>query len=141
MLAIVALMTGLALVPDGPAQALSGDCLRALSALPAGSVPLSAEFAVTDCPRHPPAAAFRHDSMQGSSRLLRPITQNEIVPRFPEFGRKLVQPGQVLRLTVLSGAVRVESSVEAMQAAQPGQKLFVRTRTGQVFSARYEDGP
>jgi hypothetical protein len=133
------LLVGVALMPGTLAQ--QGQCVRALSALAVDSVPLSENFAVVDCPPIKPAAAFRHDSMQGSSRLSRPVAQNEIVPLFPEFGLKLVQPGQMLRLTILSGAARIERQVEVLQVARPGQKLFVRSSDGQVLSVRYKDQP
>ena len=71
MAAIVALIAGLALAPTGPAPTLQGDCLRALSALPAGSVPLTADFEAVDCPRHQPATAFRHDAMQSAISIRR----------------------------------------------------------------------
>jgi len=94
-----------------------------------------------ECPSRGPAAAFRHDGIQGSSRLSRPIAQNEIVPLYPEFGIKMVQPGDMLHMVILSGAARIERQVEAMQAARPGQKLFVRSSDGLVLSVRYEGQP
>ena len=133
------LITGVALIPGAPAP--QGQCLRALSPLLADSVPRAADFAPAQCPHLRPEAAFRYDRMQGSSRLSRPIAQDEIVPFFPEFSLNLAQPGQKLRLVIRSGAVRIERQVEVLQTARPGQKLFVRSSDGQVLSVRYEDRP
>jgi hypothetical protein len=133
------LVTGIALVAGAPAP--QEQCLRALSAFTAGSVPQAANFAPVKCPPVRPAAAFRYDRMQGSSRLSRSIVQDETVPPFPEFDLNLAQPGQKLRMIILLGAVRIERQVEALQTARPGQKLFVRSSDGQVLSARYEDRP
>lgn len=139
MIAGLILLAGLGLVPGGLAP--QGHCLKAQSALAADSVPLAANFVMVECPRREPAPAFRHDSALGSSRLSRAIAPNEIVPLFPEFGQKLVQPGQVLRIVIFAGAVRIEREVEALQAARPGHRLFVRSNDGQVLSVRYEAQP
>ena len=139
MLAQLVLITGIALVPE--ARAPREQCLRALSALVAGSVPQTANFTPIKCPPLRPAAAFRYDRMQGSSRLSRSIAQDETVPLFPEFDLNVARPGQKLRMIILMGAVRIERQVEALQTARPGQKLFVQGSDGQVLSARYEDWP
>jgi hypothetical protein len=66
------------------------------------------------------------------------IAQSEIVPRFPEYGIDQVCPGEKLAIVSVSGPVRITREVTAKQAARPGQRLFVETSDGQVFSARYE---
>lgn len=50
-----------------------------------------------------------------------------------------VRPGQKLHVVTELGTVRVERDVEALQTARPGQRLFVRSADGQVFSIRYEE--
>jgi flagella basal body P-ring formation protein FlgA len=50
-----------------------------------------------------------------------------------------VKPGDRLFLIVRIGDVRIERDVEAVQPARPGQRLFVRTREGQLISVRLED--
>lgn len=140
MIADIILLAGLNLAPAASVQTPQGHCLKALLALAADSVPMAADFVAADCPGKP-AAAFRYDSAARSSRLLRPVAQNEIVPWFPEFGQKMVQPGQVLNIVIHAGAARIERKVEALQTARPGQKLFVRSSDGQMHSVRYEEQP
>jgi flagella basal body P-ring formation protein FlgA len=86
-------------------------------------------------------AAFRHDVHKDYSVVCRPIAAGEIVPVFPEFGADIVRPGQELHIVIASGSVRIDRRVEAMQAARPGQKLFVRDGDGKIFSARYKERP
>jgi flagella basal body P-ring formation protein FlgA len=134
------LLLGIALIP-GAGQS-QGHCLKALAALPEGSIPVSEKFRRVDCPSsEAPAAAFRYDRVQGSSHLSRSILEGEVVPIFPEFEMRLVQPGQTLLMVISTGAARIERKVEALQTARPGQKLFVRSADGQILSARYEIAP
>lgn len=138
MISGLVLLLGLGLV--SPAQDASGHCLKASEAIAADEIPISANFFRVDCPKPAPAAAFRYDRAQGTSRISHAIAEGEIVPMFPEFDTKRVLPGQALILVVLVGANRIERRVEALQAARPGQRLFVRSKDGQVFAARYEVG-
>jgi hypothetical protein len=134
------LLAGVALVPG--ADRPQGHCLKALTALPAGAIPVSGNFQRVDCPSPKGvAAAFRYDRVQGSSQLSRSIAEGEVVPVFPEFEMSLVHPGQALTMVVLVGANRIERRVEALQAARPGQRLFVRSADGQILSVRYEPAP
>ena len=139
MISGLVLLLGLGLV--SPAQVASGHCLKALEAVSADDTPVFADFSRVECPRPAPAAAFRYDRAQGASRVSRAIVKGEVVPMFPEFGEEGVRPGQQLLLIVLAGANRIERRVEALQAARPGERLFVRSESGQVFAARYEIGP
>jgi flagella basal body P-ring formation protein FlgA len=139
MLSIPILLMGLALMPG--AQASSGTCLRALEAQPADAIPASEKFERNDCPGKRPPSAFRYDAAQGISHLSRAVAKDEIVPAYPEFGEKLVRPGQILSMIVLAGNSRIQRRVQALQAARPGQLLFVRSADGQVLSARYEERP
>lgn len=128
-------------VPRQPAPVANGSdsgCLRALTPLAAGKVADSADFERVVCPQPMPAPAFRYDTAMHATRTMRPFAQGEVVPIFSEFGANLVLPGQVLQLITQSGAVRIIRQVEAMQAARSGERLFVKSSDGQVFSARYE---
>jgi flagella basal body P-ring formation protein FlgA len=82
---------------------------------------------------------YRYDAALGIARLARPVAQGEIVRAAPEFGASMIRPGDVLELVSAAGSVRIERDVEALQAARPGQRLFVRAHDGQVISVRYED--
>ena len=48
-----------------------------------------------------------------------------------------VSPGDRVSLSTAAGAVRIERQVEALQAARPGQRLFVRDVDGRSFSVLY----
>ncbi len=50
----------------------------------------------------------------------------------------MVLPGDTLSLVVFSGSARIERKVEALQAARPGEHLFVRAADGDVLSVQYE---
>jgi hypothetical protein len=49
----------------------------------------------------------------------------------------LVAPGDTVGLGVAVGAVRVERQVTALQAARPGDRLFVADADGRTVSVRY----
>ncbi len=119
------------------AAAAQPRCLKALAPLAAGAIASSGDFAPADCPAGRIAAAFRHDRAGSATHLARDVARAEIVPAFPEFGVGMARPGQKLRLVAVSGAVRVEREVEAMQSARPGQRLFVRDSDGRILSVRY----
>jgi flagella basal body P-ring formation protein FlgA len=106
----------------------------------AGATPDTSAFVPANCPSGAIAPAFRYDSARGYSRLSRDLAPGEIVSRYPGYATDAVRPGQGLRLIVVSGVVRVERSVEALQAARPGHFVFVKLADGQVLSVRYEGG-
>lgn len=113
-------------------------CLRALAPLSPDSIADSSRFERARCPAGKIASAFRYDRAHGDTRLARAVCAGQIVPVFPEFGTDTVRPGQMIDLVVALGPVRIERQVEALQAARPGQRLFVRSRDGQILSARFE---
>lgn len=141
MIANIVVLTAIGLLHGAPAQAARAHCLRAQSYQAAGSIPVSINFMPSECPQKRPAPAFRYDPATRSSRLSRPVADNEVVSSFPEFGQKLVQPGQAIALLIVLGDTRIERRVEALQTARPGQSLFVRGSDGQIFSVRYENRP
>jgi len=120
-------------------QAAPQDCLRALVPAEAGSVPRADAFERVACPDGKLDNPYRYDAALGIARLARPLAQGEIVRASPEFDTAMVRPGDTLELVSAAGAVRIERDVEALQAARPGQRLFVRAGDGEVLSVRYED--
>lgn len=114
-------------------------CLRVLAAVDAASVPREEAFERVACPDGKLDSPYRHDAASGIARLARAIAPGEVVRAFPEFGLRMVRPGDTLELVSAAGAVRIARDVEALQAARPGQRLFVKARDGQVLSVRYED--
>jgi len=120
------------------AHGIEAHCLEARAPLAAGAIPASANFMPVACPAGGMASAFRYDRTHGCTHAARTIAAGEIVPAYPEFERNMIEPGQSLRLVVSDGPVRIERTVEAMQAAKSGEKLFVKTDDGQILSVRYE---
>jgi len=115
-------------------------CLMALTSLPAEAVAISDDFTPVDCPGSRMTRVFRTDRLHHCTRLVRTVMTSEIVPVFPEFGTRMIEPGDALHLVTAEGAVRVVRTVEAMQPAKPGQRLFVKTPAGEILSVRYESG-
>lgn len=124
-----------------PSRDADASCLRAKVALVKDSVPDSANFEPAPCDAKNIARVWRHDRSSDSTRVAQDISAGEIVPSFPEFGGEVVRPGQMLQLVVTVGNVRVAREVEAMQTARPGQRLFVKSRDGQILSVSYEVSP
>ncbi len=96
-------------------------------------------FAPAPCPKSLPASAYRYDAAYESTVTMRALAPGEIVRAFPEFGARMVRPGDRLVLVGASGGVRIERDVVAIQAARPGQHLFVKAVDGKIISVRYEE--
>jgi hypothetical protein len=116
----------------------SAECLRALVPLVADAIPSSKDFVAIICPSKIAEGAFRYDRANHYTHVARTVAAGEIVSRYPEFGVEMVRPGQRLALVVAQGPVRVVETVEALQPARSGERLFVKTHDGQILSARYE---
>ncbi len=114
-------------------------CLRVLAPLAVDAIAATDAFTPADCAGEM-RAPFHFDRAGGVTRLARALAPGDIVPRYPEYGIAMVRPGQVLKLVVAVGAVRIERDVEAMQPARPGQHLFVKSQDGQIISVLYESG-
>jgi hypothetical protein len=130
----------LAMTQTPPPSREPPPCLRAIAAMDAGSTPDAAGFERVACPDRPLASAFRYDESRRSIRLSRPLARGDIVPAYPEFALAAVRSGDRLTLISVAGPVLIERQVEALQPARAGERLFVRSPDGQVFSARYEAG-
>lgn len=126
-------------VPDATGGAASA-CVAARHAVAAGAVAQDGDFAVAPCSADR-EHAFRYDASAGASRTRRAIAAGEVLAAFPEFGVDRVLPGDRLTLVVAAGPVTVSREVEAVQAARGGQRLFVRTAEGELFSVRYAGRP
>jgi hypothetical protein len=135
--AITAIVLVLTCVQSAAADAPQAACLKALVPLAADAIPASGNFAPADCLRGNAGSPFHYDRASGVTRLARSVAPGEIVPRYPDYGIAMVQPGQKLTLVVALGAVRIEREVVAMQPARLGQRLFVRSADGEIMSARY----
>jgi len=123
------------------AKSPGDQCLRVLTPLDANAIPRSESFEMAMCPAgHMDRTVFRYDRALGLTRATRAIAAAEVVPAYLEFGEEIVVPGQLLRLRVASGAVRVQREVKALQRARSGQRLFVKSADGEIFSVIYERG-
>lgn len=86
----------------------------------------------------PPAVA-RYDGEARLLRASRALEAGEIVVAPSGLERSAIMPGDRLTLVAVVGPVRIERQVEALQAADRGDDVFVRTDGGAVFSARAGD--
>jgi hypothetical protein len=122
-----------------PARA-SEPCLRATHAMAAGAVPTAKDFAPAPCDGNKRASAIRYDVALRAARLSRTLQPDEIIPAIPPALMAGVGPGDTLTVQAHVGPVVVQREVEALQAAHPGQKLFVRAADGTVMSVIYPGG-
>jgi hypothetical protein len=137
MSAVASLLLGASV---GLAQPAAGNdaCLRVLSPVAEDAVPAPSQFAPAICGRSIVARAFRYDRSEHATRAARALAFGDIVRRYPEYGVAAIVPGEALTLVAVSGVARVERRVEALQEARTGQRVFVKSRDGQVLSVRYE---
>ena len=118
------------------AQAADG-CMRATRALVVGAVPSAQDLVAADCGNAKPAPAVRYDAAMRTVRLTRALQADDIVAFVPAAMMASITPGQKLYVSVQVSPVIVQREVEALQPANPGQKLFVRAADGKVFSVLY----
>jgi flagella basal body P-ring formation protein FlgA len=121
------------------AAGVTAMCLKVLAPVAAHQVPPPEAFSPAPCTQPAPAPAYRYDEMHGFTVTTRMLAPGETVAAFPEFGARMVRPGDKLVLVGASGGVRIEREVVAMQAARPSQRLFVKTTDGEIISVRYEE--
>lgn len=115
------------------------ECLKARVPLAVDATPATENFETAACPNHETVSALRYDVAHGAMRLTRAIAAGEVVRSYPGYRNEAVHPGEVLQLVIAFGPVRVARTVEAMQSAAPGQRLFVKAKDGAIFSVRYEE--
>lgn len=115
-------------------------CLSSKRNLTAGSVANTNMFVSASCKLRSPIPAFYYDRSDHVIRLSRDVEASEVVRPFPGYGRLSVEPGDDLTLVIDVGTVRVARHVVALQEAHAGQRLFVKSRDGQILAARFEPG-
>ena len=123
------------------ASAGSPPCLRATRSLPAGAVPIAADFSASSCDRASPNKAFHYDVEARTFRTERPIADGEVVILPAGFRPAGVRPGQKFEIRTKVGVVSIARTVEAVQAARPGQPVFVRAADGRVFVVPCPEDP
>lgn len=121
-------------LPAPPARVtLVGRCFAAGAPLTAGSALTRADITETACQPVRPARlryaaagiVFAAESIESGAYLGR-------LPRLPEAA---IGKGAALTLRSSAGPVTIERPVIALQAAQSGGRLFVRSTEGDVFAA------
>jgi len=111
--------------------------MRATHSLAAGQVPAAGDLVVAECGDSKPNSVVRYDADLRAVRFTRPVQADEIIAAIPRDLMTVIIPGQKIYVSVRVGPVVVQREVEALQPANPGQSLFVRTVDGQVMSATY----
>lgn len=113
-------------------------CMTALAAIPAGAMPVRADFAAAPCPAET-RPALRYDPAGGAVRATRDIAEGETVAAPPAAAMPDVRAGEPLYLVARVGTALVERAVTAAQPGRAGQPIFVRTPEGRVFAASLAD--
>ena len=130
--ALIALLTLAAF----PAQAAE-PCMRATHALTAGAVPTTRDFVAVSCGETKPSTVVRYDRALRAATLTHALQPGDMVAAIPASLMAGNSPGERLNVQVHVGPVVVQREVEALQPANPGQRLFVRAADGTVMSALY----
>ena len=110
-------------------------CLQAIAAMPAGTVPVRADFAEAPCAAEA-APALRYDPRLRAARAVRDIAAGETIAAVPASILPDVRPGDTLWLVAQVGTATVERTVTAAQPGRRGGALFVRTADGRIVRAR-----
>ena len=110
-------------------------CVRTVRAITAGSSPAPGDFAPALACRRSAHPNFRYDAVSGAAVATRDLAVGELLPSVAAAVQVVARKGQDLRLRERIGTVTVERGVTAAQAGRAGQRIFVRTADGAVFSA------
>jgi flagellar basal body L-ring protein FlgH len=113
-------------------------CMSALAAIPAGAMPVRADFEAAPCPAET-RSALRYEPAGGGVRAVRDIAAGETIAAPPASAMPDVRAGEPLFLVARVGTALVERAVTAVQPGRAGQPLFVRTPEGRVFAAALAD--
>lgn len=137
--ALLAMLLATAAQAAAPSETLAPvSCLKAVRYLEAGTIPVAQDFVSSECDENLKQHIYRFDKACHCSRLVQPLTPSDIVAQYPGFATDNIEPGQKIYLSASVGAVRVVRTVEALGSARPGQRLFVKTETGEILSVKYE---
>lgn len=109
-------------------------CARVTRALVIGDVLSASDLEPANCSgvEH---SAFAYDDKTGGLRASRAMAAGETVSRPPAFSLPTIATGQTVTVRASVGPVVVERDVTALQSARAGQRFFVRSTDGQVFTA------
>lgn len=110
------------------------NCLQALRPIAAGTAAQDVDFQTAPCKARRTSQSFVYDRQAGSIRVSHAIVQDELITHYAGYGEKRIRPGDRVLIQAGAGAVRIEREVEALQSANEGQRLFVKTDDGQAFA-------
>lgn len=111
--------------------------LRAMHGIAAGAIVSGEDVVAIACER-PIAHMLRYDAQARAVRAVRPIAPGQCLLGGKLDEGAIIEPGQRARVVTRVGSVQVERTVETLQAARPGGRLFVRGAEGAPFSIGYE---
>lgn len=110
-------------------------CMMVLNPIAAGGAPRAKDLQSAPCGEIRPARAFSFDRTARVARAVRALRPGETVAAIPPSSLAAVRPGDAYVVTARSGPVVVQRDVVAVQAARPGQPMFVKGADGEVFAA------
>lgn len=112
--------------------------MAAKHAIEQGAFVRADDFQPAKCPVSG-SPALRYEPPLRATRAMRAIASGECVASAGVANLPMLAPGQKVIAVTALGAVMIERSVEALQSAYPGQRLFVRGADGVPYSVRYEE--
>ena len=111
-------------------------CLAAVAPIPAGTVPVRADFAEAPCTGEA-SHALRYDAARRALSAARDIAAGEVIVAPPASLLPDVRAGDALTLGAHVGTATVERQVTAAQPGREGRSIFVRTSDGHLIAARF----
>lgn len=111
------------------------ECVRILRPIAAGVSPVSSDFEPAPACPSAASAGFRYDTASGAAVARRDLAAGELLRPLAASLQVTARKGQDLQLRERVGGVTVARGVTAAQSGRSGQRIFVRTAEGAVFSA------
>ncbi len=117
---------------------LAAACLAAILPIPAGALPVRADFADAPCVAET-ARALRYDHARRALTAARDIAAGEVIAAPPPSLLPDVRAGDPLTLVARVGTATVERNVTAAQPGRRGRGIFVRTSDGRLIAVPFAD--
>jgi flagella basal body P-ring formation protein FlgA len=114
---------------------LGPSCFAAAHDLPAGSSLAAADLAPADCRIDAKRAPLRYDRASGVPVTVAAVAAGTYLGHVLPVADARVAKGDKLVLRSSAGPVTIERTVEAMQPARSGGRVFVRDSEGKIFAA------
>lgn len=133
--ALAADVAGVTLISEGTLPARSDEgCLTLALPVVAGTALAERHVATSACGL-PPSGALRFDRRDGLVRAAKDLPVGMPLGHIAVASDDLVERGTEMTLSARAGPVVVARRVTALQAAHPGQRLFVAGADGTIVSA------